>query len=76
MKITQKSQRRARARLLAQAESEANESKIRLVDAVLSIIERAGNPELIIKAFTRLDDSPSHAEAQKAEITAYLDTAS
>lgn len=71
--VTQKSQRRARVKLLAQAEAESKEKKITLADAVLAIIERGEDHELVLKAFAGLDDTSSQAASEKAEMEAYLD---
>ena len=63
MKITEKAQRRARVKLLAQAQSDAEREKISIfgtsakyisaTEALLRIIEIEGNSDLIIKAFAQ-----------------------
>jgi hypothetical protein len=53
MKITEKAQRRARVKLLAQAQSDAERQKISVTEALLRIIEIEGNSDLIIKAFAQ-----------------------
>jgi hypothetical protein len=58
---------------LAKAEAEANKKKISISNAICEIIERADDPELIIKAFTRIEDTISHAAKEKAAMAAYLD---
>ena len=76
MKITAKAIRRARTRLLAKAEAEANERKISISNALCEIIERADDPQMIISAFSKLPDTSGHKPDAKAEMAAYFDAAS
>jgi hypothetical protein len=59
--------------LIAQAEVEAGRREISASEALLRIIERAEDQELIIKAFSRPKDTSGQASSEKAAMAAYLD---
>jgi len=71
-KKTPKAIRRARTRLLAKAKVEVAERKIALSDAVCDIIERCDEPELIIRAFSKIKGKKqSSALAPNSPIPGY-----
>ena len=71
MGATPKAIRRAQTRLAAQAEVEAGRRKISASEALLRIIERAEDQELIIKAFSRPKDTSGHKQPAKPEMPDY-----
>ena len=73
MEVTPKAIRRAQVKLLAQAEANAEHGKISVQEAMVQIIERGEDQELVQRAFAKIEDTSGHRPDAKEQMADYVD---